>query len=47
MGLVDVDAHVSSHLKENLTWAADIHMASGYLLFKSSYSTKELKEQPF
>ena len=45
MGVADVDVHVSSHLKEELAWAADkrLQVISTIMLFKNSYSTKELK----
>ena len=45
MGIVYVDVHVSSHLKEELAWAADkrLQVISTIMLFKNSYSTKELK----
>ena len=44
--MVDVDVHVSSHLKEELTWAIDkrLWVISTIMLFKNSKSTKELKE---
>ena len=37
MGVVDVDIHVSSHLKEELAWAADkhLHVISIIMLFKT------------
>ena len=43
--MVDVDVHVSSHLKEELAWTADkrLQAISTILLFKNSSSTKELK----
>ena len=43
--MVDVDVHVSSHLKEELTWAMDkrLRVISTRVLFKNSKSTKELK----
>ena len=43
--MVDVDVHVSSHLKEELTWAIDkrLWVISTIMLFKNSKSTKELK----
>ena len=46
MGVVDVDVCVSSHLKEELTWAIDkrLRVISTIMLFKNSKSTKELKE---
>ena len=36
VGVVDVDVHVSSHLKEELTWAIDKHLRviSTIMLFK-------------
>ena len=35
----DVDVHVSSHLKEELTWAIDkrLQVISTIMLFKTSY----------
>ena len=44
--MVDVDVRVSSHLKEELTWAVDkwLQVISTIMLFKNSKSTKELKE---
>ena len=44
--MVDVDVHASSHLKEELAWAIDkrLRVISTIMLFKSSKSTKELKE---
>ena len=44
--MVNVDVHVSSHLKEELTWAIDkwLWVISTIMLFKNSKSTKELKE---
>ena len=46
MGVVDVDLRVLSHLKEEMTWAIDkqLQIISTIMLFKSSKSTKELKE---
>ena len=44
--MVDVDVRVSSHLKEELAWAADkwLWVISTIMLFiKNSYNTKELK----
>ena len=43
--MVDVNVHVSSHLKEELVWATDkwLWVISTTMLFKNSYSTKELK----
>ena len=42
---VDVAICVSSHLKEELAWAADKYLwvIGTIMLFKNSYSTKELK----
>ena len=36
VGVVDVDVHVSSHLKEELAWAADkrLRVISTIMLFK-------------
>ena len=44
--MVDVDVRVSSHLKEELTWAIDkrLRIISTIMLFKNSKSTKELKK---
>ena len=44
--MVDVDVRVSSHLKEELTWAIDkqLRVVSIVMLFKKSKSTKELKK---
>ena len=44
--MVDVDVCVSSHLKEELTWAIDkrLWLITTIMLFKNSKSTKELKE---
>ena len=43
--MVDIDVHVSSHLKEELAWAVDkrLQVISTIMLSKNSYSTKELK----
>ena len=43
--MVDIDVHVSSHLKEELAWAVDkwLWVISTIMLFKNSNSTKELK----
>ena len=43
---IDVDVCVSSHLKEELTWAIDkrLWVISAIMLFKNSKSTKELKK---
>ena len=45
VGVVDVDACVSSHLKEKLAWAVGkwLLIISIIMLFKNSKSTKELK----
>ena len=45
--MVDVDVRISSHLKEVLTWAADIRFRaiSTIMLLKNSYNTKELKNK--
>ena len=42
VGVVDVDIRISSHLKEELTWAVDkrLRIISTIMLLKS---TKELK----
>ena len=42
VGVVDVDVHVSSHLKEELAWAVDKRLWVISTL-KYSKSTKELK----
>ena len=44
--MVDVDVRVSSHLKEELTWAIDkrLRVISAIMIFKNSKSTKELKK---
>ena len=44
--MVDVDVRISSHLKEELTWAIDkrLQVISTIMLFKNSKSAKELKE---
>ena len=44
--MVDVDVCVSSHLKEELTWAIvkRLWVISTIMLFKNSKSTEELKE---
>ena len=44
--MVDIDVRVSSHLKEELTWAIDkrLRVISTIVLFKNSKSTKELKK---
>ena len=46
MGVVDVDVRVSSHLKEELTWAIDkqLRVINTIMLSKNSKSTKELKQ---
>ena len=43
--MVDVDVRVSSHLKEELAWDIDkqLQVISTIMLFRNSYSTKELK----
>ena len=41
--MVDVDIHVSSHLKEELTWAIDKWLLVISTIMNSK-STKELKE---
>ena len=40
MDVIDVDAHVSSHLKEELAWATDkwLQVISIIMLFKNSYT---------
>ena len=44
MGVVDADVHVSSHLKEELSWAADKQLqVISTIMLKNSKSTKELK----
>ena len=46
VGVVDVDVRISSHLKEELTWAIDkrLSVISTIMLFKNSKSTKELNK---
>ena len=46
VGVVDVDVHISSHLKEELAWAIDkwLRIISTITLLKNSKSTRELKE---
>ena len=46
VGVVDIDVHISSHLKEELDWAVDkrLRVISTIMLFKNSKTTKELKE---
>ena len=46
VGVVDVDVGVSSHIKEELTWAIDkrLWVISTIMLFKNSKSTKELNK---
>ena len=48
MGVVDVDVRASSHLKEELAWAADkwlqVISITYNVFLKNSCSTKELKE---
>ena len=46
VGVVDIDVRISSHLKEELTWAIDkqLWIISTIMLFQSSKSSKELKE---
>ena len=43
--MFDVDVRVSSHLKEQLAWAANkrLRAISTIMSFKNSYRTKELK----
>ena len=45
--MVDVDIHVLSRLKEELAWAVDKwhRVISTIMLFKNSYSTKELAKR--
>ena len=44
--MVDINVRISSHLKEELTWAIDkrLWIISTIMLFKNSKSTKELKK---
>ena len=44
--MVDVDVYVSSHLKEELTWAIDKRLWVISTL-KNSKNTKELRIKPF
>ena len=43
--MVDIDVHVSSHLKEELAWAVDkqLWVISTIMLFKNNKTTKKLK----
>ena len=45
MGVVDLDIHVSSHLKKELAWAVDeqLWVISIRMLFKNNKNTKELQ----
>ena len=43
MGVVDVDIHVSSHLKEELALTIDKKVISTVMWSKNSKSTEELK----
>ena len=45
VGVVDVGVHISSHVKEEMTWAVDkwLRIISSMMLFKNSKSIKELK----
>ena len=45
--MVDVDVRVSSHLKEELTWAIDkrLRVISSIMLLKNSKGTKKLKNK--
>ena len=45
--MVDVDVHVSTHLKEELAWAPrkQLQDINTIMLFKNNYSTKELKNE--
>ena len=47
--MVEVDVRVSSHLKEELTYAMDkrLRVISTIMLFKNSKSSKELRIKPF
>ena len=47
--MVNTDVRISSHLKEELTWAVDkqLWVISTIMLFKNSKSTKELRIKPF
>ena len=47
--MVDVDVSISSHLKEELTWAIYkwFWLISTIMLFKNSKSTKELRIKSF
>ena len=43
--MIDIDVRVSSHLKEELTWAINKRLrVISTMLFKNSKSTKELKQ---
>ena len=43
MGVVDIDLHISSHLKEELTWAIDKQLWVISTLKTVRVRTKELK----
>ena len=47
--MVDIDVCVSSHLKEELTWAIDewLWVINTMMLFKNSKSSKELRIKLF
>ena len=49
VGAVDVDIHVSSHLKQELAWTTDkqLQVINMIMFRKNSYSTKELKNKTF
>ena len=49
MSIVDVDVHISDHLKEELAWTVDkrLQIISTIILFKNSKITKELKNKLF
>ena len=49
MGVVDIDVRISSHLKEELTWATDkrLRVINTLMFFKNNKSTKELRIKLF
>ena len=49
VGVVYVNIHVSSHLKEELTWAIDKRpqIIGNTNVIKNSYTIKNLKNKPF
>ena len=45
VGMVDIDVHILSHLKEELAWTVDKWLQIICYVFKNSKSTKELKKE--